>query len=394
MKIGIITLWESSDNYGQQLQCWALQKVLRKLGQDPFLIRYNTSLKNTYSEKIKSRLKSIIKIILIYPLIKKVYRRKETKNKLRWLSEYKKKNNYRDFIGFKKKYIITSSEIYKDIYALRSNPPKADIYIAGSDQIWSYPLSYEESKAYFLDFGSDIIKRISYAASFSLPEYPEKLKPVLRDLLKRFDAISVREDTGVRICESVGIKAELVVDPTLLLGQNDYKMLIRQNQQKENDSNYIYVYHLNIEDKEEIHWDELKKLALNNNLSFRVTTSSGQLVGKELLDGVNYEYSTIPQWLSNISNAKFMVTTSFHGVVFCLIFHINFIWFPLTGKRSKGNSRVIDLLKSINLSSHIFSEINSLEKVYTQSVNWDIVDIKLNLLKKKSISFLQRALTI
>ena len=89
-----------------------------------------------------------------------------------------------------------------------------------------------------------------------------------------------------------------------------------------------------------------------------------------------------------------MVTTSFHGVVFCLIFHINFIWFPLTGKRSKGNSRVIDLLKSINLSSHIFSEINSLEKVYTQSVNWDIVDIKLNLLKKKSISFLQRALTI
>lgn len=394
MKIGIITLWESSDNYGQQLQCWALQEVLRELGQDPFLIRYNTALKPSLSNRIKSKLNSIIKIISIYQLIRKIYERKKNKNKLRWQSEYKKKNNYRDFAGFKKQYLTISPEIYEDVEALRSNPPQAEIYIAGSDQIWSYPLSYEESKAYFLDFGSENIKRIAYAASFSLTEYPENLKPVLRHLLKRFDAVSVREDTGVSICESVGIKAELVVDPTMLLGINDYKMLIQQNQLKEDDSNYIYVYHLNIEDKEEIHWEEVKKLALNNTLSLRVTTSSGQLIGRELLDGVDYEYSTIPQWLSNISNARFVVTTSFHGVVFCLIFHINFIWFPLMGKRSNGNCRVIDLLKSINLSNHIFSEINTLEKVYTLPIDWDVVDIKLNSLRGWSLSFLQKALNI
>lgn len=394
MKIGIITLWESSDNYGQQLQCWALQEVLRELGQDPFLIRYNTALKPSLSNRIKSKLNSIIKIISIYQLIRKIYERKKNKNKLRWQSEYKKKNNYRDFAGFKKQYLTISPEIYEDVEALRSNPPQAEIYIAGSDQIWSYPLSYEESKAYFLDFGSENIKRIAYAASFSLTEYPENLKPVLRHLLKRFDAVSVREDTGVSICESVGIKAELVVDPTMLLGINDYKILIQQNQLKEDDSNYIYVYHLNIEDKEEIHWEEVKKLALNNTLSLRVTTSSGQLIGRELLDGVDYEYSTIPQWLSNISNAKFVVTTSFHGVVFCLIFHINFIWFPLMGKRSNGNCRVIDLLKSINLSNHIFSEINTLEKVYTLPIDWDVVDIKLNSLRGLSLSFLQKALNI
>ncbi len=394
MKIGIITLWESSDNYGQQLQCWALQEVLRELGQDPFLIRYNTALKPSLSNRIKSKLNSIIKIISIYQLIRKIYERKKNKNKLRWQSEYKKKNNYRDFAGFKKQYLTISPEIYEDVEALRSNPPQAEIYIAGSDQIWSYPLSYEESKAYFLDFGSENIKRIAYAASFSLTEYPENLKPVLRHLLKRFDAVSVREDTGVSICESVGIKAELVVDPTMLLGINDYKMLIQQNQLKEDDSNYIYVYHLNIEDKEEIHWEEVKKLALNNTLSLRVTTSSGQLIGRELLDGVDYEYSTIPQWLSNISNARFVVTTSFHGVVFCLIFHINFIWFPLMGKRSNGNCRVIDLLKSINLSNHIFSEINTLEKVYTLPIDWDVVDIKLNSLRGLSLSFLQKALNI
>ena len=180
----------------------------------------------------------------------------------------------------------------------------------------------------------------------------------------------------------------------MLLGINDYKILIQQNQLKEDDSNYIYVYHLNIEDKEEIHWEEVKKLALNNTLSLRVTTSSGQLIGRELLDGVDYEYSTIPQWLSNISNAKFVVTTSFHGVVFCLIFHINFIWFPLMGKRSNGNCRVIDLLKSINLSNHIFSETNTLEKVYTLPIDWDVVDIKLNSLRGLSLSFLQKALNI
>ena len=190
MKIGIITLWESSDNYGQQLQCWALQEVLRELGQDPFLIRYNTALKPSLSNRIKSKLNSIIKIISIYQLIRKIYERKKNKNKLRWQSEYKKKNNYRDFAGFKKQYLTISPEIYEDVEALRSNPPQAEIYIAGSDQIWSYPLSYEESKAYFLDFGSENIKRIAYAASFSLTEYPENLKPVLRHLLKRFDAVS------------------------------------------------------------------------------------------------------------------------------------------------------------------------------------------------------------
>ncbi len=391
MKIGVLTLWESLDNYGQQLQCWALQTVLKNIGHTPYLIRYDTSIKIPPTNQ-KIRKKSIAKLFLVYPILNKLRLIVKKRRDIKWKGQYNEKNKLRDFVGFREKYINTSTNKYDNIFELRSNPPQADVYITGSDQVWSYPLNLEESKSYYLDFGCDKTKRISYAASFSMPKYPVEWKRELHKMLQNFEAVSVRERTGVLICKSVGIKAQLVLDPTLLLTKADYNSLIQQNQICKNQTNYIYIYHLNINSREEIKWKEIKTLSLEENINVFATTSSGQIIGKELLKDVRYDYPTIYQWLANIFNAKFVVTTSFHGVVFCIIGHINFVWIPLVGRSGKGNSRVVDLLEILGLGEHIYSHQNPIKKIFNLSVDWKTVDSKVDMQKHKSMSFIKESL--
>lgn len=387
MKIGIITLWQSSDNYGQQLQCWALQQQLLKMGHEPYLVRYDTSLKLDGWNKFLKQFKSIIKILLILPALKDSYN-----------NRVKRKSNYtcdlhkelRQFKEFRDLNIIQSKEFYRNIAELRKNPPVADAYIVGSDQVWSYLLSYEESKSYYLDFGNSTIKRIAYAASFSLSTYPNKLKNKLKQQLDKFDAISVREKTGVSICKSVGVSAQLVLDPTLLLNKSTYESIAKK--ENVNLASFIYVYHLNVDTAEDINSSEIFKLADEKKMSVLATTSSGMVKGKELLTGVQYDYSTIPSWIYNIKTAKFVVTTSFHGVVFCLLLHTNFVWIPLKGICAKGNSRVVDLLSILDMNNHIYSETNDIASIYNSNIDWNNVDSKVEDLRKKSIDFLEHNL--
>ena len=387
MKIGIITLWQSFDNYGQQLQCWALQQQLLKMGHEPYLIRYDTSLKLDGWDKFFKQFKHIIKLLLIIPALKDSYN-----NKIKRKSNYTCERNkaLRQFKEFRDLHIIQSKEFYKNLAELRKNPPVADAYIVGSDQVWSYLLSHEESKSYYLDFGHSTIKRIAYAASFSLPTYPEKLKNKLKKLLDKFDAISVREKTGVTICNSIGVSSQLVLDPTLLLNKTTYKSIAKK--EKVNLDSFIYVYHLNVDSPEDINSSEILKLANEKNMSVLATTSSGMVKGKELLKGAQYDYSTIPSWIYNIETAKFVVTTSFHGVVFCLLLHTNFVWIPLKGICAKGNSRVVDLLSILDMNNHIYSEVNDIASIYNRNIDWNYVDSKVEDLRKKSIDFLENNL--
>ena len=156
MKIGILTFWWSQDNYGQVLQCYALQKYLRDLGHDVFHIRYS-SFKDVNHTPLFFRLLKAFNPILSFKYLH------GKKNKLKVLYEQKKCNRY--FEDFKKKYILFSGNEYSAFSDLKSNPPSADVYIVGSDQVWNYwnmrlwryinPLH-----AYFLDFGSENVERI------------------------------------------------------------------------------------------------------------------------------------------------------------------------------------------------------------------------------------------
>lgn len=385
MKIGIITFWQTKDNYGQVLQAYALQTYLREIGHDPYIIRYNHDEREKYKKfKIFRR---IAKVALIFPLIKYLKMREETK-KLSSLIEYNnKKNKQRHFDEFRNKYFIFSDRVYNSLSDLQKSSPYADVFIAGSDQIWgkAWLLNNKENRVFFLDFGNATIKRIAYAPSFGMSTYPESCKIELSRQLSRFMAISSREKVGVEICRDAGYKAEWVCDPTLLLTTNEYLKLFNT---KESGSKKLFVYCLNIQSKEEIFWDEITDLAAKNNLITNVTIGSGYIPASELFTNTSYDYSTIEGWLQNIYNSRFVITTSFHGIMFCILFHKNFAFVPLKGTHSSGNNRVIEILDLLGLKDHIVECKEDIDKIYKLNIDWEKVDDIINKFRKKSRNFL------
>lgn len=386
MKIGIITLWQSSDNYGQQLQCWALQQELIKLGHEPYLIRYD--IEHKFGKNKPSIMKKILKLLLVYPIVpflmRKIKERKEQK-----LGAYNALRNVeRNFANFRKDNIIMSNQVYTSLQNLKETPPKADAYIVGSDQVWAFLLDNLENRAMFLDFGEKTTKRIAYAPSFSMPSYPDRLKSLLKNNLERFDFLSVREQTGVKICNELGFQSQTVLDPTLLLEKDSYATI----SSSESIGNYIYLYYLNIKDAEEVQWYRLKQFAKKSKLKIIATPASGYIQGRELFDNVEYRYATIPQWINLINGARLVVTTSFHGVVFCILHHTPFVYFPLKGKFSKGNNRVLDLLIDLNLSDRIMKEGETFATIMKKELNWNNVDALLNKFRNLSEDFLKEAL--
>ena len=382
MKIGVITYSNSNDNYGQILQCWALQTYLKNIGHSPYLIRY----KDISFQKKNSRGKKLLKVLLIYPAIQSILKRKKTLriNKLKKINE--ERNKQRNFIDFKERYITYSKREYINIEDLRNDPPQADCYITGSDQVWGDSLLRENTKAYFLDFGSNTTKRIAYSASFGRDEYPTEEIGILKNMLNPFNAISVREQSGINICRSCCEDAIMTVDPTLLLKRHDYESFISP---KSNNEDYIFIYSLNIIDKAQINWDNLRNFANNNNLKIIVTQSSGYFEGDEIFDGVEYRYATIDEWLWLIKYAKMVITPSFHGIVFSYIFQTPFIFAPIKDtKYSKGNNRIFNLCSMMDIKPYTTSNGYS-DKIYSY-YEWDKMNNKLCKSIDKSKEFLSK----
>lgn len=381
MKIGIITFWNSSDNYGQVLQCFALQKQLICMGHTPFLIQYVPShkvIKTSLTEKLW-------KLIKIYP----IFRRLKNLQKTKEIKAFSLKNRQRKFGEFRETHILTNGIVYHGLSSIQNNPPEADCYLCGSDQVWSMLLDNDENQAFYLNFGKKETKRIAYAASFGRDIYPTELNSRLHNMLVGFDAVSVREKTGIDICAKVGIHAIDVFDPTLLLSIKEYLQIIEKPSIYEK---YFYTYSLNVTSAKELCWNELLKYANKHGFASISTTSSGYFLGKEICPNTHYVYATIPQWLGYIQNSEFVATTSFHGVVFCLILHTNFIYFPLQGIHSRGNSRVISLLESLGLHNKIYRNNVTIEQCIEHTIDWKIVEAKLSVKKKTSIDFLNNSL--
>lgn len=382
MKIGIITFWSSQDNYGQILQCYSLYKVLTELGNEAYIIKYIPAkvVKRTFIAKVKN----IIKWLLLPQ--KQIIR-------LRQKKETEAKNRQREFDKFKEKHLHFTPKTYIGLQNLQQYAPTADCYITGSDQVWAQPLSNKDNEAFFLNFGKSKSLRISYAPSFSMKNYPDELEDLLTKQLSRFDAISVREPDGVNICKKVGYNATLVLDPTLLINPIFFKQMINNNKEIHK---YAFIYSLNINSEDEFYWTKIHNELLKLKIIPIATTASGYLPAKEILSGCKYIYPTIQDWLTYIYYSEIIITASFHGIVFAILFHKNFIYIPLKGKNSQGNNRILSLLESLQLSNCIYKETDNLDlqELLNTKIDWDIVDNILNQKRLLSMNFLQNALKI
>lgn len=330
LRIGILTFWWSQDNYGQLLQCYALQKYLRDAGHDAFLIRYNPE--NDFARTLlwKRILKAFNPVLLFNYL--------NLKNRKR-LCRAEQKQHSRRFDDFRNRYIVQSEKIYRSYSELQESPPEADCYIVGSDQVWNfYGMSLQKCRnlvhAYFLDFGSPETKRMSYAASWSCTSLRLDIAEEIRPLLAKFSYVSVRERSGADWCRKCGCgNASVVPDPTLLLSAENYRNLYRaENGIKKPAQKYLFLYMLNNECDFDV--QKVYDFAASRNLEVVYVT------GNSRIDWHEKTFATIPEWLSLVDGAEYVVTNSFHCCVFSLIFHKRFGVVALSGRDEGMNARI------------------------------------------------------
>lgn len=384
MKIGIITYWSSSNNYGQLLQCYALQRYLRDRGHDAYLIRYEYDYRKSLWERFVltfswTRLwKKMVRIVtrtkdLVSEENQRLVRRNEELDK------------QRRFEDFRREYLHSTPVLYRSIDELRANPPEAQIYVSGSDQVWNNPLSSKDTAAFFLDFGPKTVRRVAYAPSLgrSLKKYEEKC---FVRYVSALDALSLREASACEYCRRLGFKEAIVVqDPTFLLTAEDYKKIAEMPTESKP---YLFMYILNISTKEEIYWNEVNEYLKKHILELKVVASSGYLPARDLIPGSKNLLATVPQWLGYVHGAACVVTTSFHGVVFCIKMHRPFLAVLLTNEFSAGNARITNLLQTLGLQERIYQPGNNLSEQMDKNIDWVKVNSLLETLRKGSVDFI------
>ena len=375
MRIAVITFFQSQNNYGQLLQCYALQNVLRQMGHRPCLIRFGFHEEFFHWLKKKNFLTK--------------GGRHETYHQFKKWIRSRKDTSERSFDTFRKKHLTKSLRCYNSLAELQQQPPKARCYITGSDQIWAQLLSIDDNRAFFLDFGPKYVKRIAYAPSFAVDDYPSELKGKLAEQLRRFDAISVREQSGVRICNEVGFNASLVLDPTLLLTAEQYKKVMKEPSVP----HYCFVYQVNVSSKEELYWNAFS--AYNSKKGFASVAAFANPnydVDMEFLEGAQYVYPSIELWLGYIRNAEYVLTSSFHGVVFSILFHKPFAVCLRKESMFAGNDRVTTLLEMMNLSDRVMQDGKRVEDIIEKPIDWEKVDAILSQKRDESLAFLNNSI--
>ena len=355
MNIGIYTQ-PLSHNYGGILQNYALQQVLKRMGHTPVTIHHGQ--KNHWSN-----IKCIIHNLL-RPLTKQPYWGVVSIKKLNKLKE--------PFKPFIKKHIqVTKSVLKCTTKFIRQQ--HFDAIIVGSDQVWRP--RYNDIYASYLAFANGMnISKIAYASSFGVDnwEYTPEQTKVCAELIKQFKAVSVRESSGIDLCKKyLNVDAVNVLDPTLLLDKSDYSLLCKDIPKAE--KGYLLVYILDEDKSKEAYVNEF---ARENNLSVRH------------IHAENKVSLSIEEWLALFRDATIVVTDSFHGTVFSILFQKEFI--SLINK-GRGASRFESLLKKIHLSDRLVADNRTIPSMH---IDWRNVNELLEQYRKESMLFLENAIAM
>lgn len=336
MKIGIVTFWWSDDNYGQLLQCYALQRWLGKCGHESFVIRYRIhgprqlSLWGkvwrlaTHPRRAPEVVRCAIEIV--------------QRHMVRHVGEMPD----RGFNAFRDHCLEMSVREYADLDDLRRYPPDADAYVVGSDQVWNFgeALSIDDVRTMLLDFGNRETRRIAYAVSFGGVKIPEDRRAIVSDLLARFTHISVREKFGVEQCGQNGRSdVGVVCDPTMLVPRSEYDAL--SNMESVRNEKYVLCYILT--NRCDFDLLAVKCWAENRGLSVVWVRGNGGEMALRGRRAVEWTYPTIPQWLGLLSTAEYVITNSYHCCVLSAHYNKRVGAVLLSGGNAGMNTRLAAL---------------------------------------------------
>ncbi|SFG53325.1 polysaccharide pyruvyl transferase family protein [Prevotella sp. KH2C16] len=357
-KIGILTLQKQIVSYGAALQSYATWKFLKSRGYDVEIIDLSmiTRFRFRLSERYKAPQQSLRKNI-VHGLICDYFRHP--------LRVYR-------FGMFNR--LVKYSKLYRQVDEIYANPPQYDVYITGSDQSWN-PILVHNIEPYLLSFVGKDKKKISYAASIGLNDIPSEFKHLYVETLPEYKHISVRETRAKEIVEGIigSENVSVVLDPTMLLSKEQYLEIAKPYHKK----NYLLVYLLG-NDIGSLRF--ASGIAKKNNLDLVVIGS--KINGIEAV----FEPNAGPrEWLGLIENASYVLTNSFHGTVFSLLFGKSFN--TLISDESKV-SRIYTLLNDFGLMKNIIRDLNVVYDISEYQYNIEEFNNKLETFRNKSQSWL------
>ena len=353
MRVGIITQ-PLYANYGGILQNYALQQVLIRMGHTPVTLDYMPSL--SFGRYIMYWGKSVL--CALSPT-----KRHPIKSYSHFLQ---RPANIDSFVRSNIHLTKTLPNYSKKI--LKENGIEA--IIVGSDQVWRYAYNSHYILDMYLAFAKDYpCIKIVYGASFGTDkwDYPEETTNSARELAQQFNAVSVRESSGIALCkEHLNVEAKGVLDPTLLLTAADYEGFCSVPEGEE--TPYLAAYVL---DKSEEKTAFIQAEAKSRNLKVKVLT-------------VSEKAASVEDWLTTIRNATFVITDSYHGCLFSTIFEREFYAFI---NHSRGANRFETILSNLGLSNRLVNYPSSAEDKFS-IIDYSVVNQNLESLRHSSLDYL------
>lgn len=288
---------------------------------------------------------------------------------------------------FVRKYQHLSPTAYHAPNELHYNPHHYDVYITGSDQLWS-PRHCNGDPAFMLHFADDDALKISYAASIGANKIPKDLRPLYKELLSRYQHISVRETSGVKVIQDVvGKDATTVLDPTLLLNKDEWNSIaVPQRLVKKK---YILCYYLNYSFNAFPYVDELAN-HLQNQTGYEIVRVA-RPPHKLSYSHTTYKVGASPEeFLALVRDAEVVLTTSFHGTAFAVNFGKPLL--SIVENREASDSRQVSLLNNLGLMNQVLSLSDSFPNLELAIYDVASEQARLEVLRQDSKQFLLTAL--
>lgn len=352
-------------NVGASLQAYALAAYLRELGHEVEIIDYKPDyLSNHY------RLFGLNNPAYDKPFLREAYQIAKFPERLRARFSKRKK----EYDRFTRKLLPITEVRYTSNEELKCHPPVADVYFAGSDQIWNTLFKNGRDPAFYLDFVPEGRIKAVYAASFATEEIESGWEPQIRKWLSALDYISVRESSGVKLAEKMGASGIVqVLDPVFLLGADQWRSIEKDMRLNEP---YLLLYDF---DRNPVLSEFAKDIAKKN--SWKIYS----ILSNDCCDRCFVQEG--PQaFVSLVYHAEFVVSNSFHATAFSLIFHKQFVVF----ERKEGiNTRMRDMVDLAGISDRLFGAGRN-EKLC--NIDYGEVQRKLDVVIKQSKEYIDRVL--
>lgn len=391
MKVAIASCYYHH-NYGSMLQALATQDVIKKMGCEVVTIQCSSPMQFMTQSRIIYYFHKLANPDIVN---KKVRQRKGMLNERKYQSiraEIAKRSKC--FDDFSEKY-FNISEPNRNRADLVKLSSEMNAVVVGSDMLW-HPINVEHDY-YTLTFVPDTVKKISYATSFGTTEIPLYQVKKYKQFLTRFDAISVRETSGLDVIRTLKIQkdAQVVLDPTLLFTGEEWKYIQKDNPIIRGD--YILCYFLGTNRRHRDFANTLKKVT---GLKIVALQHLDEFVEEDITFGDIKPFEIGPgDFVNLIRNAKYICTDSFHGTCFSILNHKNFFTMNRFDEQNSQstNTRIDSLLGQLGLQTRrVFGSPDdpAMQKLAMQNIDYSIVDEKLKELRKSSIQYLKSALGV